>query len=87
MLNLQGFILRGRRGSNPQPSDRQSERVVITIVFARSYMRVLRQKSGLQVVDKSTYKSLTTQYTLLTDELFAEHFRSTDCQKGAITSE
>ena len=56
--------------------DYESEMVVITIVFAMSYMRVLKQKSGLQVVDKSTYKSLTTQYTLLTDELFAEHFIS-----------
>lgn len=52
--------------------------VVITIVFAMSYMRVLREKSELRVVDNSTYKSLTTQYTLLTDELFAELFRSAD---------
>ena len=52
-----------RMDSNQRPMDYESEMVVITIVFAISYMRVLRQKSGLQVVYNSTYKSLTTQYS------------------------
>ena len=43
---------RGRRDSNPQPSDRQSASHIITPVFTIGYNAFFVQKRGLQVVSK-----------------------------------
>ena len=52
-LAHRSLIKRARRGSNPQPPDRQSGRPVPRGCQSNSYIAVLSQKRGLQVDNQS----------------------------------
>ena len=73
LSDFKALLKRGRRDSNPQPSDRQSKTGLITPYRKKPYRPFLGRKRGLQVVYKSTLVTLTSQYPLQIDELFDEH--------------